>query len=121
MRVEVLVEVLLREPRGAVDALEHRALVVAAPVRAGDLGELEGADAPGVGHVRAAAQVGEGALAVDRDRLGLGQLGDELALELLLLELVPRLELVELGALEGQLLGDDLASCAPRSPRGRRA
>ena len=35
--LEVGVEVLLREPRGAVDALEHRAVGVAAPVGAGDL------------------------------------------------------------------------------------
>ncbi len=107
--LEVGVEVLLCEPGGAVDALEHGAVGVAAPVRAGDLQQLERADAPGRGHVGASAQIGERALRVGGDRLGLGKLLDELALVRLLLERVPRLELVELGALEGLLLGDDLA------------
>ena len=105
---EVRVEVLLGEPRGAVDALEHRACRVAAPVRAGDLHELERADPAGARDVRPAAQVGEVALAVGGDGLALGQLGDELALVRLLFEGVERLEPVELGAREGLLLGDDL-------------
>ena len=54
---EVGVEVLLREPRGAVDALQHRPSRVAAPVGAGDLGELEGADTTGG---RARAGLGRG-------------------------------------------------------------
>ena len=57
--VQVLGERFLRLPRGAVDALEHRALLVAAPVRARDLGELERAEPLGRRHVRAAAQVDE--------------------------------------------------------------
>ena len=57
--VQVLGERVLRLPRGAVDALEHRALLVAAPVRARDLRELERAELAGRRHVRAAAQVGE--------------------------------------------------------------
>ena len=64
--VQVLVERLLRLPRGAVDALEHRALLVAAPVRARDLRELERAEPAGRRDVRAAAQVDElDAAAVD--------------------------------------------------------
>ena len=42
--VQVLLEVRLRRPRGAVDALELRALLVAAPVGAGDPHELEVAE-----------------------------------------------------------------------------
>ena len=42
--VQVLGERVLRLPRGAVDALEHRALLVAAPVRARDLRQLERAE-----------------------------------------------------------------------------
>ena len=57
--VQVLVERGLRLPRGAVDALEHRALLVAPPVRARDLRELERAEPLGRRHVRAAAQVDE--------------------------------------------------------------
>ncbi len=105
---EIGVEVLLGEPRGPVDALKHRLVVVAAPVRAGDLHELERADSPGARYVGAAAQVGEAALAVGGDRLALGQIRDELPLERLLFERVERLEAVELGAREALLLGDDL-------------
>ena len=44
-------------------------LGVAAPVGAGDRGELERLDALGAGAVRAAAEVGERAVAVERDGL----------------------------------------------------
>ncbi len=57
--VQVLLERGLRFPRGAVDALEHRALLVAPPVRAGDLGELERAEPLRRRHVRTTAQVDE--------------------------------------------------------------
>ena len=59
--------------------------------------------------MRASAEVGERALAVDRDGRVFGQLGDQFALELLLLELVECLKPIDLGARERQLLGDDLA------------
>ena len=81
---------LLAGEGGAVDAREHLVLLVAAPVGAGQAGELEGAlaDAAGGGQVRAAAEIGEPALRVDADRgdlvaLGLGgrdQILDELDL-----------------------------------------
>ena len=58
-----LVEVGLQRrvglPRRAVDALQHRALLVAPPVGAGDLLQLEVAEAAGRRHVRALAQVDE--------------------------------------------------------------
>ena len=57
--VQVLGERGLRLPRGAVDALQHRALLVAAPVRAGHLLQLERAELARRRHVRTAAQVGE--------------------------------------------------------------
>ncbi len=88
-----LVQVLLGRPGRAVDALEHLALLVAAPVRAGDREQLERPDLAGGGDVRAAAQVDEWALAVERrgrhrlaGRLGLrGQVVDDLDLERLVL------------------------------------
>ena len=109
---QIRLEVLVGEPRGAVDALQHRASRVAAPVRARDLRELERPDPARVGHVRSAAQVGEVALRVDRDGLALGQVLDELALVRLALESVPRLEPVQLPALERLRLGHDLAHAA---------
>jgi hypothetical protein len=56
--LEVCGERLLRLPGGAVDALELRPLLVAAPVGAGDALEGEGGHPLRRGDVRAAAQVG---------------------------------------------------------------
>ena len=64
---QMLVELLLREPRGAVDALEHRVALVAPPVGAGGREELEVLHVRGRGHVRPAAEVDEVALPVERD------------------------------------------------------
>ena len=52
---EVRVEVLLGRPGGAVDALQHRPLLVAAPVRAGRPEQLERTDRPRARHVGATA------------------------------------------------------------------
>ena len=65
--VQVGLERRLVGEAGAVDALEHPVLLVAAPVGAGDREQLEGLDLAGRGDVRPAAEVGEAALAVDRD------------------------------------------------------
>ena len=65
---QVGVELLLRRPGRAVDALQHRPLLVAAPVGAGDGEQLEGADLARAGDVRAAAEIEELALLVGRDR-----------------------------------------------------
>ena len=99
---QVLVQLLLRVPRGAVDALQHRAGLVAAPVGAGGIEELEGAELLRRPEVAAAAQVLELAVAVEADgrALGLGQVLDDLDLE----RLVPlALEVDRLGA--GEITG----------------
>jgi hypothetical protein len=97
--LEVLLELVLGGPGRAVDALEHRVLLVAAPVGAGHGQELEVADLLGARRMAAAAQVGEGRVRVVR--------------ELLVLELLEELELVLLAAalpiLLGLLVGDFLA------------
>ena len=70
--LEVRVEVGLRVERRAVDPRELRVLLVAAPVRAGEARQLERLYRRGVLQVRAAAQVRELTLRVQRDRaLGL--------------------------------------------------
>src|SRR5207253_4819959 len=61
-------------PRRAIDALELLVAGVTTPVGAGDGRQTEGRDAPGRRHVRAAAEVHELALVVERD----GVLGDAL-------------------------------------------
>ena len=80
---QVLVQLLLRVPRGAVDALEHRAGLVAAPVGAGGVEELEGAELLRRPEVAAAAEVLELAVAVEADgrALRLRQVLDDLDLE----------------------------------------
>ena len=70
--VQVLLQLVLRRPRRAVDALQHLVLRVAAPVRAGDLHQLEVLELARARHVRAAAEVFERALAVERDVLAGG-------------------------------------------------
>ena len=67
--VQVLIELLLVRPGGAVDPLQHLVARIAAPVGAGDLGELERLELAGGGHVRPAAQVHPVALAVEADLL----------------------------------------------------
>ena len=57
--MEVILQRVGGLPGGAVDPLQHRVALVAAPVRARDSGELEVAEPSGVGHVRAAAHVAE--------------------------------------------------------------
>ena len=69
---EVLVELFFREEGRAVDALQLGILLVAEPVGAGEAGDLEGFDAAGGGHVRAAAEVDEFAVAIEAD-LGAGR------------------------------------------------
>src|SRR5207244_6053480 len=73
---QMLVELLLREPRGAVDALEHRVALVAPPVGAGGREQLEVLHVRGRRHVRPAAEVDEVALPVERDARRLDPLED---------------------------------------------
>src|SRR5262245_39694757 len=65
--VEVLVELFLGLEERAIDALEHRVLLAAPPVGAGDAHELEGRDLLRRVQVAAAAEVGEGAMGALRD------------------------------------------------------
>ena len=62
------VQVGLRVERGAVDPRQLLVVLVAAPVRAGEAGELHRLDRLRVLEVRAAAEVGELALRVEADR-----------------------------------------------------
>src|SRR6478735_11644758 len=127
--VEVGLELVLGRPRGAVDALELRVLLRAAPVGSGRAHQLEGvADELGARDVRAAAQVAPRAgavtadVVVDRQLAGadldpgaLGRLvgvaaleSDELALVGLVLELLERVGVGDDASLEGLPLVDDL-------------
>ncbi len=107
---QVLVELLLRLPDRAVDALHRRARLVAAPVGARDREQLERPDLPGGLDVGPAAQVVERPVLVERrdgrglaGGLGLGlEVVEDLDLEVLSLALDDRPRLVE-----RQLLPDE--------------
>ena len=116
--LEERVELGLLEEGGAVHAREHLALGVAAPIGAGHGLQLERPDALGAGRVRAAAQVGERAVGVQRDGLeGMGGVGiadqvlDELDLVVLALlaEALERLRDRHVLARERLVGGDVLA------------
>jgi hypothetical protein len=70
-------------PGRAVDALQHLVAVVAAPVGAGHLHQLEVPQLAGAGHVRAAAQVLEAAFGVQRHVLAGRDAADDLGLVVL--------------------------------------
>jgi hypothetical protein len=79
--VQKIVEIFLREKRGPVNALQLRVLLVAQPVGAGNVQQLERFDLPGRRDVRAAAEIQKLAGLVNRNLfLGLGELLDEVAL-----------------------------------------
>ena len=79
--LEICVQLLLVAPGGAVDALELRVLGVAAPIGAGDLGQLEGvADFGGGAEMRPAAEVVPIAMPIDRDILVGGNAFDQFGL-----------------------------------------
>ncbi len=115
--VEVGLQLLLRRPRGAVDALEHRVLLAAAPVGGGVAHELERRDVAGGGQVGTAAEVlpaqlaGLGVQVVVDGQLAAAHLdvravvGGRGALD------ADELELVRLVGelLAGRLVGDDAA------------
>jgi hypothetical protein len=80
---QVALQVVLARPGSAVDALQLLVAVVTAPIGAGHLHQLEVAQAAGAGYMRPAAQVLEGAFAVQADLLA-GRNGlDELSLVVL--------------------------------------
>ena len=74
-------ELGLARKGGAVDALQLRLARIATPIGTGDLGQLEGADPPGRGAVRAAAEIEPLALMIQRDRLIRRDRVQELVLE----------------------------------------
>src|SRR5262249_29271582 len=110
--LEVDVELLLLGKGGAVDAAEHLAVGIAAPIGARDLHQLESvADLAGRGHVRAAAKVEPLALAIDFDLLVFRDGVDQLDLEQLALVAEYALGLLARPDLfaEGFVAGDDFA------------
>ncbi len=105
-----LVQLVLARPHRAVDPLEHRPLLVAAPVRARDRQELEGPDPARPLDVWALAEIAELAVLVERDgRYGLaGSLrpGHEV-IEDLDLEGLPAAFLDDAGVVQRELLPDE--------------
>ena len=110
--LEVGVELFLLGEGRAVDAREHLAVGIAAPIGARDFHQLERvADLAGRGHVRPAAEIEPVALLVDLDLLVRGDGVDQLDLERLALVAEHALGLVARPYLlgEGFVARDDLA------------
>ena len=78
---EIRVELVLLEEGGAVDALQHLPLRVAAPIGAGGVRQLEVLEARRVGHVRAATEIDERPVGVGRDDFVVAELREALELE----------------------------------------
>ncbi len=113
---QVVVELRLGLPDGAVDALEHRPFLIAPPISARGAQQLERPELTGRLNMRPAAEVAEGPVAIEADhaRLLITELRDDLDLVVLagggqLGE--SRLTWL-LGALERQICGDLLAHLA---------
>ncbi len=107
---QVGLQFLAVAPGGAIDALQHFVAGIAAPVGAGHLGQLEGLELAGAGHVGTAAQVHPGALAVDANLLALGQFLNDLDLVVLphIAEFFHRVLTAHHQALYRQVVVDDL-------------
>src|SRR5829696_7907480 len=105
---QVRLQLLLRRPGGAVDAGEHRVLLVPAPVGPGDASQFERAYAPGTRNVRANAEVVELPLTVDRD-VAVFEVADYLQLVRVVFVERLGLSLGDLLAFDGEIPGGDLA------------
>jgi hypothetical protein len=78
--MQVLLEVFLLPERRGVNALEHLPMLVAPPVRAGGVQQLEVLEIRRVGEVRPPAQVYERTVGVGRDDLVVGEFAEPLEL-----------------------------------------
>ena len=110
--LQIGVEFFLLGKGGAVDARQHFAVGIAAPIGAGDLHQLERvADLAGRGHMRTAAQIEPVALFVDFQRLIRRNSVDQFDLELFALVAKNLLRLVARPHFLGERLvaRDDLA------------
>ena len=89
---EVRIELVLGREQCAIDPLQLRSGLVAAPIGSGHVGQTEGADLLGRLDVTTTAQIGEIGVCTDTElvRLG-GELVDQLLLERLIAEAFPRL------------------------------
>src|SRR5882724_985064 len=79
---EVFVELGSVLEGGAVNALKLRIVFVAFVVGTGDAGQLERADVAGAHDVRAGAEIGKLAVAIERDFFAFGNVLDDVELEL---------------------------------------
>ena len=78
---QIGVEFLLVAPSGPINPAEHGVAMIAAPIGAGHLHQLEGsADIARAAHMRAAAEIRPGTLLVDADDFGFRQILDQFRL-----------------------------------------
>ena len=87
---QIVLQLILGRPGRAVDALQHFIAVVAAPVSASHLHQLEVLELASAGHVGAAAQIFKSAFAVQAHVFIAGDAGNDLGLVVLALVLEMR-------------------------------
>jgi hypothetical protein len=114
--LQMALEILLREECRPIDAGQHLVALVATPVCARDRQQLERLDPPRGRRMRAATEVGEGPVLVERDgvdTLVCDQVANQLDLVVLalVLESLQRLGDGEIGAHE-RLVGRDVLTHA---------
>ena len=109
---QIGVEFLLVAPGGAVNAAQHGVAMIAAPIGAGHLHQLEGsADIARAAHMRAAAQISPSTLLVDADDFGFRQILDQFGLVAFTLvgEVANRIFAVPFFTHKGIITRDDFA------------
>src|SRR4051812_14193109 len=79
--MKMRLEIFLLPERSRVDALKHLPVLIATPIRARGVQELEVLEVRSVGHVRPAAKVDERTVRIGRDDLIVGELAESLELE----------------------------------------
>ncbi len=105
---EIRLELFLSRPGRAVDAGKHRVVLVATPVSASDVLQLESTQSTRTPDVRATTEVEELALAVDRD-VAIFEVADDLQLVRVVLVETLGLLFRYLLALDREVPLDDLA------------
>ncbi len=106
--MQVRLEIFLLPERRGVDALKHLPMLIATPVRAGGVQQLEVLEIRRIGDVRPLAQIHELPVGVGRDDLAFREFAEPLELERVVREALPRLRLRHLFADERILLRDHL-------------
>ncbi len=105
---DVRVEIVLREKRSRVNALQHLPVLITSPVCAGSVQQLEMLEIRCVRHVRTPTQIDERTIGICRDDFVITEFRKPLELQRIIDESLSRFGLRNFLANERILLGDHL-------------